>query len=528
MNPLFDILKREYPLCHIFELSDDDIVFYDAKADFAFLVTESEAFLLMEWLSGSLSDREISPQHAAKISYYETLRRAGVFLPGPLKQVSTEDYEQLYKKVLYFDENVLQRKYVLEATEDCNFRCSYCFNTQREGSSLRAHSRKKMSFEIAKKSMDHYFAQYIKVFRKLSGEKKEKLLTVSPPTLAWYGGETMMNFSLLETATAYFKSLPWEEEGIPAGNLNFSANTNMSIMPDRAIRFFVENRYQLYASLDGPESENDKCRVFENGKGTYSTVVRNLRRIRDYDPEYFKEKIIILSVESPLYDKEKCEQFFKEGEFSSLQWMPNQEEKEDCLYEFPKKVLQIIKSSSELEILKYKRDIDNYVSGIFNDNLLSLIKYSDIKFDNPSGSDYLDLFLTCPMGIDNNMIGVDGQVHICHKTDGSYPFANIRSLPLDYSALARIYQQYNHVVNQGGCKSCWAVRYCDVCGVKRLHGGKFVNPRPMECEVIREEKHIAMSALMYSAMQRPDLIRDLQKRKTEHYEYISIIDVNSF
>ena len=47
-------------------------------------------------------------------------------------------------------------------------------------------------------------------------------------------------------------------------------------MNDEILKFLVDNRVSLFASLDGPGEEHDKCRVFENGEGTFNTAYNNL------------------------------------------------------------------------------------------------------------------------------------------------------------------------------------------------------------------------------------------------------------
>ena len=132
------------------------------------------------------------------------------------------------------------------------------------------------------------------------------------------------------------------------------------------------------------------------------------------------------------------------------------------------------------------------------------------------------------MGIDNNMIGVNGDIHICHKTDGSAPFANIHELPINYDKLVDIYLEHNKAVNEGGCRSCWAVRYCSVCGAKRLHKGKMANPNFDECEVIRMEQQLSMKAFFYAIEIRPDIVEYLEHKRENRREYISILDIHTF
>lgn len=529
MKSLDEILEKQFPLCHTFrDVTEDGIIFYDGKAHFAFFISPKQETLLCEYLESHFKiQRELTKDEQVIIESFDTFRQAGLFLLGPLQQVSPVDEKELGKLIQYYHDNVLQRKYVLEASEDCNFRCTYCFNTIHEGTDLRHHTKRNMSFEIAKKSIDYYFDQYVKIFKKLSNEKQKVLLEAVPPTLSWYGGETTLNWNVVVVATEYFKSKPWAESGIDPHSLNFSLNTNMAVMTDDMLNFLVENDYMIFASLDGPKEENDKCRVFPNNEGTYEVVMKNLRKIKKLDPDYFKRKVSILSVEAETHDVQKCRDYFEHWEFPELDVSANEQEKEECVYSNPSLELAEQQKMYASDLKEYKAIIDSANLDNIGKELSTLIKYTHLNFTNPHGSDTLHISLTCPMGIDNNMIGVDGNIHICHKTDGSYPFANIHSTPLDYSKLVKLYKEHNECVNQH-CYDCWAIHVCGICGAKRLKNGTFRNPTPQECDVIRGDRHLILSALLYTALKRPELYLQLKKKKEELKDYIPVIDINSF
>ena len=529
MKSLDEILEKQFPLCHTFrDVTEDGIIFYDGKAHFAFFLSPKEETLLREYFESHFNiPRELTKEEQAIIESFNTFRQAGLFLPGPLQQVSPLDEKELSELIQYYHDNVLQRKYVLEASEDCNFRCTYCFNTIHEGTDMRHHTKRNMFLEVAKKSIDYYFDQYLKILKKLSKEKQHVLLNIAPPTLAWYGGETTLNWKVLVDATEYFKSKPWPENGIDSHFLNFSMNTNMAVMTDEMVKFLVQNDYMIFASLDGPKEENDKCRMFPNGKGTYDVVMKNLRKIKEYDSDYFQRRVNILSVEAEVQDVKKCTDYFKQWEFPELDVSPNEQELEGCLYSNPSARLLKLKETYESNLSVFKQLIEEADLEDIGKDLMTLIKYTSINFNNPHGDDILHILLTCPMGIDNNMVGVDGNIHICHKTDGSYPFGNINSIPLDYSKLVELFKQHNECVNRHCC-DCWAVHVCGICGARRLCGGKFHNPTAQECDVHRAELHLLLSATLYAAIKRPELYLRLKNKSKESRDYISIIDINEF
>lgn len=72
---------------------------------------------------------------------------------------------------------------ILQVTQQCNFRCSYCPYTIEEGETTRNHSNKRMSWEIAKAAIDFYKEH----------TRDSKILYIS-----FYGGEPLLEWSLIK------------------------------------------------------------------------------------------------------------------------------------------------------------------------------------------------------------------------------------------------------------------------------------------------------------------------------------------
>lgn len=80
------------------------------------------------------------------------MQNKGVLLPGPADQLISTEPQDVKKRIEYNMENILMRKFVLETTQQCNFRCRYCHNTLEPV--FRHHSKKQMSFTVAKAAID--------------------------------------------------------------------------------------------------------------------------------------------------------------------------------------------------------------------------------------------------------------------------------------------------------------------------------------------------------------------------------------
>ena len=67
------------------------------------------------------------------------------------------------------------------------------------------------------------------------------------------------------------------------------------------INFLSEENIHLVVSLDGPKEIHDKSRVFADGRGSFDTVIGNVKKFRDRVPEYAK-RIAFSVVVDPLND----------------------------------------------------------------------------------------------------------------------------------------------------------------------------------------------------------------------------------
>lgn len=63
-------------------------------------------------------------------------------------------------------------------------------------------------------------------------------------------------------------------------------NTNGTLLDDRFIEFARREQIEVQISIDGPANIHDQVRQFRNGKGSFSTVLRGLERMRSVGLEF--------------------------------------------------------------------------------------------------------------------------------------------------------------------------------------------------------------------------------------------------
>ena len=523
---------KNFPLIKTF-IYCDNVLVYDAKAHFAFLLSPVEKSVLLDFLNKiPLTEimqkytKQIDESHLhALLAKFQSLENAGLFSQGPANEISPVDTKALEAQLKYYDENILLRKFCLEVTQNCNYACRYCKRTiaaqKGEASELN------MSEEIAYKGIQYYFERYTAFFQKLTEEKKALLLDTVPPTISWYGGEPFLNFDLIRKSAAYFKSLPWDKYSIPGTSLAFTANTNLSIINEDILRFLVDNNVTLFASLDGPEAEHDKCRIFPDGSGTFAIAYANLMKIKDYNPAYLQNKVTIFGVYTAEHDYKKCVDFTAKlgtldtqhfaveyaGTFvNDLKAETNYytQELSDGLTRFEKMVLAV------------KDAPDSHMN-----NFANIFPFAKLHTDHPAGKDHLNIMLTCPMAFDNLMLAANGDYLICHKVSGTLPIGNCET-GLDFGKLLAFYQKYNTAINNATCKSCWNVNFCSICAAARLDGEHFVNPTRQECDCFRLRTEYDFNCFMLLARKYPELLTKIFAYRNDHKNFIGVIDINEF
>src|SRR5262249_42965760 len=127
---------------------------------------------------------------------------------------------------------------VLNLTNQCNLSCEYCYEYGADKVATPEGKPKFMDFETAKASVDLLLSQ---VMGRNVG-------------ITFFGGETLMNFPLLQQVVAYAN----ERMAGQPGSIHYSLTTNATLLTPRIIDFLCENRIGVTVSMDGPKETHDK------------------------------------------------------------------------------------------------------------------------------------------------------------------------------------------------------------------------------------------------------------------------------
>src|SRR5258708_1084899 len=149
---------------------------------------------------------------------------------------------------------------VLNLTNQCNLSCAYCYEYGEDKVATPEGKPKFMDFETARGAIDLLFAE--------SGERRGVHVT-------FFGGETLMNFPLLEQVVGYAN----DQAAALGRSIDFSLTTNATLLTPAIIEFLSTNRIGVTVSMDGPPELHDSLRVFANGRGSYDIIAPKVREL---------------------------------------------------------------------------------------------------------------------------------------------------------------------------------------------------------------------------------------------------------
>ncbi len=151
---------------------------------------------------------------------------------------------------------------VLNVTNKCNLACTYCYEYGEDKIVDTSYGKqpKFMGEDIAQDGVDFLLRE--------SGSNQVAHLT-------FFGGETLLNFPVLQKTVEYARRRAAEE----GKRIEFSLTTNATLLRPDVISWLAENDVAVTVSIDGPREVQNGMRVFHNGKGTYDVILPKIREL---------------------------------------------------------------------------------------------------------------------------------------------------------------------------------------------------------------------------------------------------------
>jgi uncharacterized protein len=335
----------------------------------------------------------------------------------------------------------------LITTRDCNLRCKYCyaFDSGKKGGL-------DMSFKIAKEAIDY-------------------LCQINPDSagysIVFFGGEPLMNKKLMDEVIDYcYKEIKEKRNKL----LGFAMTTNGIVMNDNIAQYLKDNNFSLQVSMDGLKENHDKNRIFPNGKGSYDTIMENIKHLKRINVPFVIHSTFdpLINLFETLKELESLENPFGYG------LMVDVEGASKDTTNYGKYDILALRND-------YEKIIEFYLSKYLNNETI-----------------YCQNIQTCLLQIKNRMtkeIGcTSGISMISIMPDGTIiPCQNLQKLENFYEGkitdpvIEKNKNYVNNVNDNETCKKCW-MKY--LCGggcyyEKYMTNGNTIDPPLSKCEVFK-------------------------------------------
>lgn len=329
------------------------------------------------------------------------------------------------------------RNLTLNITEACNFRCGYCaFSGIYEN--RRVHNNKKMDLNTAKKAIDYFFLLL------MTKKRKVKINRIS---ISFYGGEPLLEFSLLKQIISYALEKSNETGIKKIYELDFRISTNGSLLGEKdIILYLTDNNISIDLSLDGPEGEHDKFRRTINNNNTWQMIWKNINHIYNFNPKYYKEKISFLVTLHPFHDFQAIDDYFlkKPGFFDIERIMIN--------------FVNKFSLSSDLldtwfKNVQYQRSI--LAEKKFKKQFESKFSFNQIEAESKFTS-------MCFPGAIKIFVNTDGKFNICERVKDEIIIGDVER-GYDFDVIRNIQRNWNEEIIKNRCWECNARIFCNVC-----------------------------------------------------------------
>lgn len=339
--------------------------------------------------------------------------------------------------------NYSLKGFTLNTTNQCNLRCTYCFEKNKHDLYMTKEDCKTILDKVTY-NFEH---------RTLVEDSTSNFNVV------FFGGEPTLNFEIMKYTVDYLKEKPYE--------VNYGITTNFVNITDEMLDFFYDNNVGILVSIDGLKELHDKNRC-----NSYDKVVENIKRALDKDLKLNLEARITLLPQDVKYLFESVKNIFSLGIDNIAPCV---------VYDVP------WKDEDYIEFEKQIRMIYDWTLSLYND------PNNKRNLQVKSVNDFIELCLDynndnspCGFGKENWIsVGPDGEIAPCHQVHTSYKnydeliVGNILKEELNTTRIRNI---RNEIV-RSKCFGCKFYHFCrGGCPIENMRlNGSYTTPSENTC-----------------------------------------------
>lgn len=334
---------------------------------------------------------------------FKTLIKLGFIIKENVDEVKVADmqnFDDMYSKIL---------RLVIMPTEECNFRCKYCYESFNKGIISQENQRNLLLW--LRKNIHKY-------------ERVE---------VGWFGGEPLLAHNVISELSEEMIRI-CHKAGIA---YSASITTNGYLLTPEMMRNMIKARILTYQiTIDGIEEQHNQFRQLKSGDGTFQIIVDNLKAIK----KEIKTKVFNINIRhnisksniSNIYDFLK----FFENEFGN--------DNRFALYFRP------VGDWGGSRVKEIQNDLTNDINQIYQTIIDTGLKINYLP--------YIDFIRDgmCNAGKRNSfVIRASGRINKCtmlleHELNDVGEITSTGEMILDYNKIAK----WHHFQVSDGCKEC--------------------------------------------------------------------------
>jgi uncharacterized protein len=345
---------------------------------------------------------------------------------------------------------------VLNVTNQCNLACTYCYEYGEDKivDTATGKQAKFMAEETARQSVEFLLKESGRIAH-----------------LTFFGGETLLNFPVLQSTIAYARRRAAE-----AGKtIDFSLTTNATLLRPEIIEFLAENDVGVTISIDGPREMQDKFRVFHNGAGSYDVVAPKIKALlQRHRSRPIGARVTLTSDTldiTKIYRHLTEELGFWEVGFAPVTTSPQQQ-------------YAIGERGFDRMLEQFRTLAHEFADSVAANRHHGFSNVKDTLEEIHKG---VSKAYPCGAGLGLLGVSTEGDVALCHRFAGSdtHKFGTVRD-GIDRSAQAAFLERH-HIADKTDCSRCWARPLCSGGCYHEAHVryGETTRPNLHYCDWIR-------------------------------------------
>lgn len=399
----------------------------------------------------------------------EKIKKYNMFIRRP------PQYEVNKEKIMSLIANEGISSLVLTVTDDCNFRCKYCFFSSHYNFT-NEYSNSKMSWETAKSAVDYYYRINI------NAEESNPNVKYN---VTFYGGEPLLNWQLIKKVVDYCES----QYSNQYQRTIFGATVNGSLLDEEKINYMITHRFALAISFDGNEYEHDRNRVDINSRPTFSLVMKKLALLEKLQISYGDSNAAVFSYALLLtYDNRtdllELNKFFKNNRWldkhvtrinrvsdTNTDYYDNQQDNstKERFFERQEKLFELYRETEPNKRTKFMTT--------FFAQMLSPVSLLTNFTPN-------DLRGACTPGQSKIHVDPKGNMHTCEKINRLYPLGDITS-GMDINKQTMIMKNFLEEISNN-CANCNVTGLCTMCYANMQNDGTKFHINSDKCDRIKQ------------------------------------------